>query len=541
MKKIVSIMIALILSISMFAAASADEAPVVVTMAVGSQFTTLDPALNTETVNGYALSHMYIAMFDPDEDNVAQPDACESYTVSEDGLTYTFTLKKGLLWSDGTELTTKDFVYSYLRLLSFGPENAWAVNNMLTYVEGAAAYNAKALDAGKAWDCTVEDASYVGITAIDDYTLEIKLCKPCAYLPNLMCGSAWSPVYCTTPQHESLWAFEPGYPVTGAFTLTECNEGEKVVMVKNPLYYNADSITVDEIDLLVVTDGTAQAQAFQAGEIDVALTISPETASKYAGTENLWLITSPSIYYLAINSSEDYGPEWAQNVNVRKALNYAIDREALVDILGGAEFYPPLYGFIPHGLAGVNGDFRVEGDAKGIPYTYDPDKAIELLAGEGYDASNPLTIKYKYSNNGIHGDVATVLQAMWNAVGVNVEMVCVESGVFYDQLDAADYEIARYGYVANDDVMQYLEIWTVSMQVVASVVDEKYDAMCDAACYITDPAEYYTALHEIEDYYYGEMCYDIPLFDYTTPALVASGMNGYAYKGSVWLGNVTFD
>ena len=177
MKKIVSIMIALILSISMFAAASADEAPVVVTMAVGSQFTTLDPALNTETMNGYALSHMYIAMFDPDEDNVAQPDACESYTVSEDGLTYTFTLKKGLLWSDGTELTTKDFVYSYLRLLSFGPENAWAVNNMLTYVEGAAAYNAKALDAGKAWDCTVEDASYVGITAIDDYTLEIKLCK----------------------------------------------------------------------------------------------------------------------------------------------------------------------------------------------------------------------------------------------------------------------------------------------------------------------------------------------------------------------------
>ena len=163
--------------------------------------------------------------------------------------------------------------------------------------------------------------------------------------------------------------------------------------------------------------------------------------------------------------------------------------------------------------------------------TYDPDQAKELLAGAGYDESNPLHITYKYSNNGIHGDVATMLQQMWEAVGVEVDFECVESGVYYDQLDQGDFEICRYGYSAEDSPIQFLEMWTTGMQVVPAVNDEKFDQMIEDARQISDRSEYMKALHEAEDYLVEENVYVIPLFNFNDPALVQTYVEGQAMNG----------
>ncbi len=530
MKKLLALVMCLLLVLPVTGAYAEEATGSELTVALNSQFTTLDPALNTETVNSYVISHMYAGLFKKDENNVPQNELCESYTVSEDALTYTFTLRDAV-WSDGVPVTAQDFVYSYLRVLSYGVDNAWGSYNMVTYIKGASEYNARALEAGNSFDCTVEDASDVGVKALDDKTLEITLNMPCEYLTNLMCSNGWLPVREDfAPQHESLWAYEGGYPTTGAYTLVECSETDRCVLAKSPTYFNADSVLMDNITYLVMPDSSAKEVAYQTGEVDIAMDIATETATRYMDTENLWLMPKCSNYFLAINSGST-GPDWAKDANVRRALALAIDKEALSDVLGGVELYPPINGYVPNGITGLNGDFREEGDADGYTLTYDPEQAKQLLAEAGYDESNPLKITYKYSNNGIHGDVATMLQAMWQAVGIDATFEAVESGVFYDQLDQGQFEIARYGYEASDNPMQFLELWTTSMQVVAAVDDPEYDKMVNDARYILDHDEYFTSMHEIEDYLCEENVYVIPLFNYPTPALIQTGVTGYRSLG----------
>lgn len=193
--------------------------------------------------------------------------------------------------------------------------------------------------------------------------------------------------------------------------------------------------------------------------------------------------------------------------------------------------YPVLNGFVPYGLSDDTGSFRENGDADGYTLTYDQEQAKNLLAEAGYDETNPLKITYKYSNNGMHGDVATMLQAMWQAVGIEVTFDAVESGVFYDQVDNGNFEICRYGMSAGSDAIQHLSLWITSKQIVPAVDDAEYDAMIEKASLITDPAEYYTALHAAEDYLCDTNVYVIPLFNYNSPILVQTKVEGIRLLG----------
>lgn len=535
MKKACSMMLAAALAVTSLGAVAAfaeEEVSNELTVAVGSQFTTFDPALNTETANNYVLTHMYSGLFRKDEKGAVVNELCDTYEVSDDGLTYTFKLVEDAVWSDGVPVTAYDFEYSYLRVLSYGADNAWAANDMVSLIAGAEEYSQNALEVGADFDCTTADHSNVGIEAVDDHTLVLTLKTPCAYLLGLLTANSWIPVREDfAPQHDSLWAFEAGYPTSGPYTLVECNETEKAVIVKNDKYMKADDVTMDTINYLCMADQDAQALAYQTGEIDVALAISSETAQSYADTEELWLQATPTNYFLAINSGET-GPEWAKDANVRRALALAIDKEAVVEIVGGTLFYPVLNGYVPEGVAGAEDSFRAEGDADGYTLVYDPEQAMALLAEAGYDESNPLKIEYKYSNNGIHGDVATMLQAMWQSVGIDVEFACVESGVFYDQVDQGDFEISRYGYTAADSAIQFLELWTTSIQVVPAVDVPEFDQMIADARKIVDPVEFNDALHAAEDYLVDENVYVIPLFNYNTPALAKDYVEGYTMSGT---------
>ena len=543
MKRISAMLLAAVVAICMLASAIpavAEGSGVELTVAVGSQFTTFDPALNTETVNAYVMTHMFSGLFAKGPEGEVVNDLCESYEVSDDGLTYTFHLVPDALWSDGVPITAQDFEYSYLRALSYGVDNAWAINDFVNFIEGAAEYSEAALLEGDSFDCTTADHSGVGVEAVDDTTLVLKLKTPCAYLTGLMASNAWLPVREDFGvQHDSLWAFDGGYPTSRGYTLAECNETERAVLVKNENYRFADEVTVDTINFLCMVDADAQALAYQTQEIDVALGISIDTALSYQGTEELWLMARPSNYFLAINSGAT-GPDWAKDANIRRALALAINKEALVSILGGDLFFPVLNGYVPEGVAGIDGSFRAEGDADGYTLVYDLDQAKALLAEAGYDASNPLHIAYKYSNNGIHGDVATMLQQMWQAAGIDAEFQSVESAVFYDQLDQGDFEIARYGYSAADNAIQYLELWTTSMQVVAAVDVPEFDQMVADAREIVDPVAFNDALHAAEDYLVEENVYVIPLFNYNDPALVQSYVENYTMAGIYpYFANVT--
>lgn len=510
------------------AAEKGDGEPVSITVGVGQQFTTLDPGLSTETVNRYALAHMYAGLYKKLEDGSVVPDlAAGEPEVSEDGLTYTIKLKDGLVWSDGEPITAHDFVFGINRNLTYGAENGFVTDKMVRYLEGAEEYLADT-------EVDLETFSFAGVEALDDTTVVYHLKTPCAFFTGLLCGGGFLPLREDVAEAGfSEWAVEPGYPVTGAYVLDYCNENEKVVLTKNESFYDAEDVTVDEITFQVMPDMDAQAAAFKTGDLDAALAISTSIVSTYENQNELWNRPQQSVYSIDLNSGEK-GPEALKDVNVRRALAISINRDEIVKAINAGNFYTPLYGYVPFGMKGAEDDFRKEGDAKQLYQAYDPEKAKELLKEAGYDESNPLTLKYKYSNNSIHADVAQMLEQMWKAVGVNVELEVVESGVFYDQIDQGDFEMARYALMCTNDPSEFLNQWTQAMQPVAAVADDTYDQMMTDVTKIVDRTEYMNKLHEIETYLVEEQVYVIPLFDFNEPALKKENLKGvYMTPGDV--------
>ena len=510
------------------AAEKGDGEPVSITVGVGQQFTTLDPGLSTETVNRYSLAHMYACLYKKLEDGSVVPDlAAGEPEVSEDGLTYTIKLKDGLVWSDGEPITAHDFVFGINRNLTYGAENGFVTDKMVRYLEGAEEYLADT-------EVDLETFSFAGVEALDDTTVVYHLKTPCAFFTGLLCGGGFLPLREDVAEAGfSEWAVEPGYPVTGAYVLDYCNENEKVVLTKNESFYDAENVTVDEITFQVMPDMDAQAAAFKTGDLDAALAISASIVSTYENQNELWNRPQQSVYSIDLNSGEK-GPEALKDVNVRRALAISINRDEIVKAINAGNFYTPLYGYVPFGMKGAEDDFRKEGDAKQLYQAYDPEKAKELLKEAGYDESNPLTLKYKYSNNSIHADVAQMLEQMWKAVGVNVELEVVESGVFYDQIDQGDFEMARYALMCTNDPSEFLNQWTQAMQPVAAVADDTYDQMMTDVTKIVDRTEYMNKLHEIETYLVEEQVYVIPLFDFNEPALKKENLKGvYMTPGDV--------
>lgn len=510
------------------AAEKGDGEPVSITVGVGQQFTTLDPGLSTETVNRFALAHMYAGLYKKLEDGSVVPDlAAGEPEISEDGLTYTIKLKDGLVWSDGEPITAHDFVFGINRNLTYGAENGFVTDKMVRYLEGAEEYLADT-------EVDLETFSFAGVEALDDTTVVYHLKTPCAFFTGLLCGGGFLPLREDVAEAGfSEWAVEPGYPVTGAYVLDYCNENEKVVLTKNESFYDAENVTVDEITFQVMPDMDAQAAAFKTGDLDAALAISASIVSTYENQNELWNRPQQSVYSIDLNSGEK-GPEALKDVNVRRALAISINRDEIVKAINAGNFYTPLYGYVPFGMKGAEDDFRKEGDAKQLYQAYDPEKAKELLKEAGYDESNPLTLKYKYSNNSIHADVAQMLEQMWKAVGVNVELEVVESGVFYDQIDQGDFEMARYALMCTNDPSEFLNQWTQAMQPVAAVADDTYDQMMTDVTKIVDRTEYMNKLHEIETYLVEEQVYVIPLFDFNEPALKKENLKGvYMTPGDV--------
>ena len=486
------------------------------TVAVASQIFTLDPALNSTTHLNHPIFAANPTLFYKNEKGELVNDLCKEYTVSDDGLTYTFTLIDGVKWSDGQPLTANDFVYGIKRAIGYGPDNTFNASNLTNFVKGAAAANEAMLD--------VAQMDNVGVYAPDDKTLVIELSTPCPYFLSVTEAGVFMPLRPDfAKEHESTWSLQPGYPTVGAFQLESVNENEQATFVKNPSYYKADEVKLEKLQLLVMTDENAQLAAFKSGQIGIALGVPSDTATNSAFQDNflkLEYYTCP--YFVAINSGEK-GPEALKDARVRKALALATNRDAMVTVLNGGDFITPLNGYVPYGFPGLNGDFRTE---KNDYLAYNPEESKRLLEEAGYNESNPLQLTYLYSSSQLHGDVAQMLQQQWAAVGVDLKLQAVEMGVFYDYVDYGDFELSRYGFSNSSDPLAYFKIWKSSEQAVAAVDDPKLDEMIDDAYNTVDHTEYLNKLHDIETYMLEDQCFLIPLFVQEPVKLVQTNVKG---------------
>jgi oligopeptide transport system substrate-binding protein len=392
---------------------------------------TLDPHGAAGTWENRVIGDMFMGLTTEDVHAETVPGAAESWTVSDDGLTYTFKLRNHT-WSDGVPVTADDFAYGLRRILDPGFPAKYA---SLLYPIA----NAELVKTGQ------EQIENLGVRAIDDKTLEIKLNSPTPYFIDQLTHYTAFPV----PRHkvEELGAdwIKPGNIVSnGPYTVVEWIPNSQITAVKNEKFHDAANVKVDKVIYYPDEDRNAVTKRFRAGEIDYAADFASEQIDWLK--ENLPAETRISpylgIYYYPINNTRaPFSDE-----RVRRALSMAIDREAIVDkVLKTGEI--AAYSFVPPGTGNYGEPAYVEW--KDLAYPERVAKAKALLEEAGFGPGNPLKLTLSYNTSENHKKIAIAVAAMWKQLGVEAELFNSEVKVHYNSLEENDFDVARAGWIAD--------------------------------------------------------------------------------------------
>lgn len=523
MKKLRKIILSALMGISvlgMSACGSSEEPSNELKVALGGQITSLDPARADDTYSMIVIQNMYRTLFKIDEEGNLVNDLCKDYKVSEDGKTYTFTIRDAK-WSDGKDVTADDFVYGIKRGLTYGPDNAWNAQDGRKYIVGAA----EAFDK----DMSVADMGDKGVKKIDDKTFEVYLTQPVLYFDKLMTGGIYTPLRSdVAKEKDSEWSLSADVVVNGPFKAENINPADAVEMVKNTEYYDADKTTLEKLNFKIMEDSVSQYQGYQAGEIDFATYMANEGYTNYQGKDDLYRVDPyVSNYFIDINSLSTDNKA-LQNVDVRKAMAMAVDRDSIVKVLDTGDYVTPLYGLVAHGIQGEKKDFRQEADDKGDYIKFDVDAAKKLMEKAGYSSSKMLTIKYKTTGQQVNMDIAQILQEQFKKVYIDMKIEQVEQGVFYTQVDGGQFEISRYGLSATtlDPAAAYLGMWQKESQPTLIFDDAEFEELMDQASKETDAAKRMQLLHDAEHRLLVEQAYFIPLVTNTQVMLLNPSVKG---------------
>ena len=443
------------------------------------------------------------------------PGQAERWDISTDGLTYTFHLRPGLKWSDGTPLTAKDFVYTAQRILT-PATTAQYVNLYTDYVVGAQ----ELYD-----DPTKTDG--LGIKATDDNTLVITLKAPTPYFVDILSMWAWYPVQkATIDANGEQWTNKASsYVSNGPFMMTEINLGQSYVMAKNPNYWDAANVKLDSLTFQMIPDSTTALTAFQGGEIQGQYTVPAASIPQLKAADSGLVVTPAyaTTFYDINNKKAPY-----DNKLVRKALNLAIDRNALInDVLnnGGT----PAYSLVAPGYI-VNGKEFSDGRSTfGLGPTADATAAKQALADAGYpDGKGFPTLQLSYYTNDTAKLMTEAIAAQLKAnLGINVEISNKDWAVYYDDIKAGNYDVGAMGWGADYfHPMTFLPLLlTGDANNNVFYSNPAYDKLVQQAQTETDPAKAMTLMQQAESLA-AEDYPLIPLFFRSNMMMVSPNVKG---------------
>lgn len=448
------------------------------------------------------------------EDRGAQPipGQAESWTISDDGLTYTFNLRDGVAWTDGTPVTAGDFAFAFKRLMD--PATAASYAYLQYPIK-----NAEAINGGK-----ITDLGELGVKAIDDKTLEITLEQATPYFLSALTHYTAYPI----PQHVveakgSEWVKLENLVTNGAYKPTEWIPGSHVTTVKNEAYYDAANLKIDSVKFFVLEDESAALKRYRAGEFDI-LTEFPTDQYEWMKT-NLpgepRVAPFAGLYYYVINHNK--AP--FDNVDVRMALSMSINREVIgPQILGTGEL--PAYSWVPPGMANYGDPETV--DWKDLPYGEKVAEAKALLAKAGFNDGSPLSLQLRYNTNENHKRIAVAIAAMWKPLGIKVELYNTEVKVHYDELKRNILDVGRAGWLADyNDADNFLNLLKTDVpNNYGRYSNSDFDALINKANATTDMAARSDLLKQAEKIAMGDIA-AIPIYYYLSRNVVKPHVKGF--------------
>jgi oligopeptide transport system substrate-binding protein len=449
----------------------------------------LDPGITNNSFAAPFLFNLFEGLITYDKDNNIIPALAESWTISDDGTVYTFRLRQGLKWSDGSPLTAHDFVYSYFRVLD--PKITAQYSVMFTdFIKGADEYYNGAASRDQ-----------VGISAPDDTTLILTLKGPTPFFLGILGMWTFSPVkQAVVDQDPERWTLSANTFVSnGAFKVSDIKLGESVTAVKNEYYWDAANVRLEEIVFRYILEPATALTALESGEID-GLRFPPasETARLKSQSDAFQAVPSfATTYYLINRNVKPF-----DDIRVRKALSMAIDREDIIsNVLQSSD--TPAFGLVSPGYVLNGRDFRDGRSNYGLSPTADVEGARKLLAEAGYpDGQGFPTIQLSYYTDRTVRTIVEAMQQMWKKnLNINAEISTQEWAVYYDAVQRMDYQIGAMGWGGDYlHPMTFLTTMTSNNPTnITSYSDAQYDALVAAAQMEVDPAKAVTLMQEAED------------------------------------------
>src|SRR5262245_25050368 len=474
---------------------------------LGAEPETYDPGLAAGQSDGRVCRILFEGLTREDP-RTLEPLPGQAYRWEEtaDGLTYTFHLRPGIRWSDGTPVTAGDFRWSWLRVLE--PENAARYAGLLSPIRNADAYN----------HGEIRDPSAVGIEARDDSTLVVTLGEPTAYSLSLTPFYTYMPVPRQAIARDGVRWTMPGTIVSnGAFTLRDWRQNDRFEFAKNPLYWDAPNVRLARVVAYSIDDLNTSTNLYKAGVIDWNPSgyVPSQFIPYLRGYRDFRHGSYQAVYFYSVNVTRPP----LDNVWVRRALNLAIDRDAIArDLLKGSR--APWGNMTPSGYPGYEHPPELR---------YDPAKARECLARGGYPGGKGFRkISILFNTSEDHRRIAEAVQAMWKDVlHIEVELSNQEWGSFMQAITGLQYDVARRSWIGDYlDPNTFLSCWiTGDGNNRSGWSSRRYDRLIHEAAREVNAVRRFAILREAEALLLDQGP-TLPVYHYSTNELVKPYVRG---------------
>ncbi|MAC98261.1 MAG: peptide ABC transporter substrate-binding protein [Euryarchaeota archaeon] len=441
------------------------------------------------------------------------PGTAESWTISDDGKEYIFKLNKNAKWSNGDSVTAYDFVWSWKRILTASLGSQYP--DMLYYLVGAYEYH----------NGEIDNFDEVGVKALDSHTLKVNLKNPTPFFIGLLSHYSTWPVHKETvlkfgdiDDRNGEWTRPGNFVCNGPFQLKTWELNNKIVVEKNPYYYDASMVRLNEIHYYPVSNVMTEDRMFRAGQLHLTSSMPTQKCPIYIEEKNPNLKIDPYMgtYFYRINTEN----ETLSDVRVRKALAYSINRQLLVDKVTQCGQIPA-YSFTPPGSNGYQPSTEIP---------YDPVLAKQLLAEAGYSSDNPFPkLEILFNTNEGHRKVALAIQQMWqNELGIEVELVNQDWKVYLSREMVGDFQISRAGWIGDyEDPNTFLDLMRPNRgNNKTGWENMDFDALVEEANTINDQEKRYELLNEAEKILIDNMPI-IPLYTYVRVYQLSPDVKGF--------------
>jgi oligopeptide transport system substrate-binding protein len=475
---------------------------------------TLDQHKTSTVVEARILRDLYegLVIYDPKANII--PGAAESWSVSDDGTVYTFTLRDNAKWSNGDPVVAEDFAFSLRRIMT--PDTGAKYANILYPIK-----NAEAINKGEA------QPEELGVKAVDDRTLEVTLAAPTPFFLELLTHQTGLPLHpASVQEHGSDFVLPENIVSNGAYKLVSFLPNDKIVMEKNGNFHDAANVQIDRVEYLPIEDRATCVRRFEAGEVLSCEDLPTEQIKSLKERLGDQVRIAPYLgtYYYALNMKR----EALADERVRQALAMVIDRQFLgEEIWAGAML--PAYSLVPPGIGNYEGGGS-EAEWVEMSMLDREDKAVELMTAAGYGPDEPLTLELAYNNSENHKNTATAVAEMWKPLGVTVEFNVRDISAHYAMLrDEKDFDVARAGWIGDySDPQNFLFLVESDNSGFnyAQYDNPEYDALLDQAAAETDLVKRAALLREAEAIFMRDLPF-IPMLFYSSLSVVSLKLHGW--------------